>query len=93
MEIEAKDLDANQESLTDFAACIWVRLSGRKLCAERKGTAVPRKDFFLLPHPTNGPALAEETLCSEMVDHIHVTPGSLDDTMEILLLDLLVTGD
>lgn len=63
------------------------------LCAEKKGTAVPRRDFFLHPHPANGPALGEETPCPEMVNHIHVTPGSLDDTMEIFSLDLLVTGD
>lgn len=49
--------------------------------------------FILLPHPTNGPARREATLCSDMVNHIHVTPGSLDDTMEIFSFDLLVIGD
>lgn len=60
---------------------------GRKSCAERKGTAVPRRAFVLLPHLANGPTLGEDTLCSDMVNYIHVIPRSLDDTMEIFSLD------
>lgn len=65
----------------------------KETVCRKKGDSCSKESFLFASHPTNGPAMGEETLCSDMVNHIPVTPGSLDDTMEIFSLDLLVIGD